>query len=190
MTVESATYIGDLNASYPAGTDAKSEGDDHLRLIKSVLKTTFPNINGAVSATDTDLSNVLPTTGGTLSGDLDLDNNDIGGIKTASFEAEYDAGNSGTTKTIDWNNGLKQKLTLTGNVTVSFTAPPGPSSGLVLKIVQAAGSSYTVTWPAAAEWPASSAPTMTSSFSRHDLYLFYYDGATFYGSALQNYNLA
>lgn len=48
MTVESAVYIDTLNAAYPPGTDAKKEGDDHLRLIKAVLKSSFPNVNGAL----------------------------------------------------------------------------------------------------------------------------------------------
>lgn len=43
MGLESATYITALDASNPLGTDLKSQGDDHLRLIKSVLKATFPN---------------------------------------------------------------------------------------------------------------------------------------------------
>ena len=58
MTVESATYISSLNASYPAATDLKSEGDDHLRLIKSTVKATFPNVAGAVTADHTELSYV------------------------------------------------------------------------------------------------------------------------------------
>ena len=58
MTVESATYIDDLNATYPAGTDAKSEGDDHIRLIKSTLKATFPAVEGAVTPTHTELNYV------------------------------------------------------------------------------------------------------------------------------------
>lgn len=41
MTVETATKISQLNALYPPGTDPKSEGDDHLRLIKSVLQACF-----------------------------------------------------------------------------------------------------------------------------------------------------
>ncbi len=42
MGLESATYIDALNTANPLGTDQKLQGDDHLRLIKSVLKTTFP----------------------------------------------------------------------------------------------------------------------------------------------------
>lgn len=41
MTIESATYIADLNVLYPAAGDSKSEGDDHLRLIKTVLKNAY-----------------------------------------------------------------------------------------------------------------------------------------------------
>lgn len=43
MTVETATYIGDLNATLPTSTDPRSEGDDHIRLIKAVLQNTFPS---------------------------------------------------------------------------------------------------------------------------------------------------
>ncbi len=44
MTVESATYISQLNTAQPAASDNISEGDDHLRLIKSVLQAQFPNL--------------------------------------------------------------------------------------------------------------------------------------------------
>lgn len=60
MTVEfdpgsSTIYIDDLNASYPAGTDQKKEGDNHIRGIKKILLNTFPNIDGPVSVTDSEL---------------------------------------------------------------------------------------------------------------------------------------
>ena len=58
MTVESATHISDLNASYPAATDGKVEGDDHIRLLKSTVKATFPNVAGAVTPTHTELNYV------------------------------------------------------------------------------------------------------------------------------------
>lgn len=41
MTVETATHIDDLDETLPAGGDVKSEGDNHLRLLKDVLKTSF-----------------------------------------------------------------------------------------------------------------------------------------------------
>lgn len=58
MTVESATYISDLNASNPAAGDSLVEGDDHIRLVKSTVKATFPNVSGAVTPTHTELNYV------------------------------------------------------------------------------------------------------------------------------------
>jgi hypothetical protein len=58
VTIESVTYISDLNASYPAGADAKSEGDNHIRNLKTGIKTTFPNVSGAVTPTHTELNYV------------------------------------------------------------------------------------------------------------------------------------
>ena len=52
MAVESASFISQLSASNPAAGDNISEGDDHLRLIKTVLQTQFPNL-GAVAARPT-----------------------------------------------------------------------------------------------------------------------------------------
>lgn len=49
MPVESASFIADLNAAYPAGTEVKSEGDDHLRLLKTAIQGTFPGFAGRVS---------------------------------------------------------------------------------------------------------------------------------------------
>lgn len=63
MAIESNfNYPSDLNASNPLGTDFRREGDNHIRGIKSVLKTTFPNITGAVTPTQAEL-NVLAGTG-------------------------------------------------------------------------------------------------------------------------------
>ena len=58
MTVETATYISDLNASLPAAGDPESEGATHLQLIKGVLQATFPNITAAVTATATALNSI------------------------------------------------------------------------------------------------------------------------------------
>lgn len=50
MGLEVATFIGQLVATNPVGgTDQKAQGDDHLRLIKSVLQNTFPGLNQAIT---------------------------------------------------------------------------------------------------------------------------------------------
>ena len=58
MGLESGTYISDLVVSNPASGDLKSQGDDHIRLLKSTIKTTFPNVSGAVTPTHTELNYV------------------------------------------------------------------------------------------------------------------------------------
>jgi len=61
MALEDLTgtkYIDSLNSANPVASDDVAEGDDHIRGIKNVLKTTFPNLDGAVNATDTELNYV------------------------------------------------------------------------------------------------------------------------------------
>jgi microcystin-dependent protein len=60
VALESATTINQLVTSNPTGADAKGQGDDHIRLIKSTLKNTFPNITGVVTATQAQI-NALTT---------------------------------------------------------------------------------------------------------------------------------
>ena len=56
MALESATYIDSLNVNNPVATDPLSQADEHLRLLKSTIKATFPNVTGAVTATQADLN--------------------------------------------------------------------------------------------------------------------------------------
>jgi len=56
MGLESGSYISDLVSTNPPGTDDRATADDHLRLIKAILKTTFPSINGAVTTTPAELN--------------------------------------------------------------------------------------------------------------------------------------
>jgi len=56
MALETGTYISDLVATNPVSGDPKSQGDDHIRLLKSTIKATFPNVNAAVTPTDEELN--------------------------------------------------------------------------------------------------------------------------------------
>lgn len=60
---------------------------------------------------------------------------------------EFDNGNSGSTATINFNNGNQQKITLTANCTFSFTAPTTGVTSIRLRIIQGAGGPWTITWP-------------------------------------------
>jgi microcystin-dependent protein len=50
MSLETALYIHQLNSGNPSGADRLKEGDDHIRLIKSALKNTFPGLAGPLDA--------------------------------------------------------------------------------------------------------------------------------------------
>ena len=61
MTVEVVTTINTLDTTLPAFGDPKAEGDNHIRNIKSALKTTFPNVSGAVNVSHLTLNNIQVT---------------------------------------------------------------------------------------------------------------------------------
>ena len=96
MALETGTYISDLVATNPPSNDPKSQGDDHLRLIKSTVKNTFPNVSNAVTPTHTELNYVDGVTSG-IQGQLDLkaplNNAALTGLPTAPTA---DVGNTGT----------------------------------------------------------------------------------------------
>jgi hypothetical protein len=103
--------------------------------------------------------------------------------KDAVFDAVVDV--AGTTNfTATWTDGNKQKGTLTGSGTATFVAPSGPCN-LVLKITNS-GAARTITWPGTVEWPDNIVPTPSGS-GKIDLYMFFFDGSTYYGSAASNY---
>ena len=52
MALEMANTINQLVESNPLGTDLKSQGDDHIRLIKKTLRNTFPNITGPITVSE------------------------------------------------------------------------------------------------------------------------------------------
>lgn len=52
MALETANTINQLVESNPLGTDNKSQGDDHIRLIKKTLRNTFPNITGPITVSE------------------------------------------------------------------------------------------------------------------------------------------
>ena len=66
MTVETATRLQDLDDTYPAAGDYVKEGDDHLRLLKTVLKETFKGMTHFTVLEGTSTSDQA------ISGDTDL----------------------------------------------------------------------------------------------------------------------
>jgi len=104
---------------------------------------------------------------------------------TNYVETPYVA-NSGTAITLALTNGTVQIITLTGNATITMpTATSGKSFLLMLK--QDGTGSRTVTW-STVKWPGGTAPTITSTASKQDIFSFFADGTNWYGVTVsQNY---
>ena len=115
-----------------------------------------------------------------------MNNYHIREAKTVTAYAEYDNGNSGTSKSITLTNGQFQKLTLTGNCTLSFTSMasyPYPTR-YQLKLIQDATGNRTVTWNVSGlKWAGGTEPTLSTAAGAIDIITIYFDGTYFYATA-------
>jgi hypothetical protein len=113
---------------------------------------------------------------------------DLTNVRTANFTGEFDNGSqSGPNYTVDWSNGQKQVVTLTGSPTLSFTAPPGVGNFL-LRIVQDVTGGRTITWPSSVKWSNGTAPSLSGGAGAEDIVSFYYNGTDYYGVASLNFS--
>ena len=100
---------------------------------------------------------------------------------TNYVETPYSA-NSSTAITIALTNGTVQIITLTGNATITMpTAVSGKSFIMFLR--QDVTGNRTVTW-STVNWPSGTAPTITTTASKQDIYSFFSDGTSWYGVAV------
>ena len=122
----------------------------------------------------------------TLTGTQTLTNKTLTNPTVTNYvETPYSA-NSGTAITLALTNGTVQIITLTGNATITMpTATSGKSFIMYLK--QDATGSRTVTW-STVKWAGGTAPTITSTASKQDIFSFFSDGSSWFGVVVgQNY---
>lgn len=101
MTVETTTYISGLNSSNPGPNDPKSEGDDHLRLIKAAILATFPNLTGALTPTQVLLNGLFAAPVSLASGaTVDIGGQTSSAIEISSSSCTFTASISGVTMTV------------------------------------------------------------------------------------------
>lgn len=87
---------------------------------------------------------------------------------------------SGST-TVDLTNGTVQKITTTGNNTVTL---PSSVSGKSFVIIIAYTGAHTITWAGGStlKWPSGTAPTQTKVNGKFDIFSFIQDGTNTYGT--------
>jgi hypothetical protein len=94
--------------------------------------------------------------------------------------------NTSTAITVSLTNGTVQIYTLTGNATVTMPAASAGKSFIILLRQDGTGG-RTVTW-STVNWAGATAPTITSTASKQDIFSFFSDGTSWYGCTLgQNY---
>lgn len=108
------------------------------------------------------------------------------GVRTlqhsGNYTQEFNNGTVGVNTTVNWRNGNTQAITLSGNPTLTFTAPDGPAR-LQLVVKQDNTGTRTLTYPGTVKWPAATAPTLTTSGNATDILAFWYDGTNYYGTS-------
>jgi hypothetical protein len=114
---------------------------------------------------------------------------DLVNIRTVNFASEFDNGSqAGPSYTVDWNEGQKQLITLTGNITTMTFTVRGGVGNFLLRVVQDGTGSRTITWPASIKWPGGSPPTLSTGANAEDIITFYYNGTDYYGVASLNFS--
>ena len=172
MTIESSTYISELNTAYPEAGSSFSEGDDHLRKLKANIKATFPNftaiactpssvefnyLSGVTSAIQTQLTAKAALASPTFTGTVGLPSTtSIGTVSateigyldnvTSAIQTQIDskAALASPTLTTPTINGYSEGV-VTANTSTSYTIDISAGTIQILTLT----GSCTYTFPAA-----------------------------------------
>ena len=166
MGLETASYISQLVDTNPVVGDPVGEGDDHLRLIKTVLQTQFPNLTaGAVNTTQTEM-NLL---------------DGVTALVTLAADQSWSGSQRGTPSTVtdgtlDLDTANNFHYTPGGADVLEFTNEETGQSGFV-KVINASGHAISLGSEVkkGASWDVSTAGTY--------LVTYYCDGTNVYVSA-------
>lgn len=113
MSLESVTYIGDLNVSNPDGSDGMNDVDNHIRNVKTAVRNCFPGFTGPIMV------------GGTTGGSVNAYTLSPATAVPALVEGmmvvcEFHTANTSTTPTLNISGlGAKTIVACDGNAVVS-----------------------------------------------------------------------
>lgn len=94
----------------------------------------------------------------------------------------------GTTSTLAITDGTVLTATLTASTACTFTMPPvGAGKSFVLYLKQASTTGNGTATFTGVAWPGGSAPVMTATAGKLDIFSFVSDGAKWYGNFAKNY---
>ncbi len=165
MASTTASALADLTQAEVQILDGATVSTAELNYVTGVTSSIQTQLNAKVGATYT--------------GDVDI----TGELIVDSYNETYGAvTSSSNATTVNCEAGNAFSHTLTENTTFTFSNPPasGTAYSFSIEIIQdGSASGFTVTWPAAVDWPAATAPTLTATASAKDVFVFYTrDGGT------------
>ena len=182
MGLESATYISDLVQTNPLSSDPRTQGDDHLRLIKKVLQRTFPAMNDEVLTSATELNFLQGVSAPVVDSLADkVDTNALAAyaalaqantFSKAQAITTYDVGGLSGSPTINLSNSNNIKFTVSGTINgVSFSGALGGRPYLI-RVLNPFGNSISLgsSW-----WAANGVQPNISLVGTHLMHCVYMD---------------
>lgn len=171
-----------------ASKDNLSPGNAAKIVKGTEIDTEFNNIAIAV-ATKLDSSNA-PT--GSIVGTTDtqtLTNKTLTNPTINNYtEGVVAIGTVTTSNTLSLTSGTVQTATLTASTACTFTMPTATAGkSFILLLKQAASTGGGTATFTSVKWNAASAPTVTSTAGKMDIFSFVSDGTNWYGTVVQGY---
>jgi len=187
LTLTDTSINSTQNIQLPtAKAIADDSGNEYLKFVKTASAVNEISITNSATGNSPDLS----VTGGDTNIGLSLTTKGTGLIKfnDGAYFPEATL-TDGATITWDVSTQPVAKVTLGGNRTLS-----APTNGLTgqfisLAVIQDGTGSRTLTWNSAYEFTGDSAPTLTTTINKADLFVFKYNG-TVWHEVGRNLNLS
>ena len=193
------------------GTGVSISGGNTINIGQAVANTNSPsfagitlsslNVSGIVANTAAGVLTTVSTTGTGLvvkENTPTLITPNIGTATASSINATGDitakrykltmptATSAAATTNIDLSTGNVFTINLGANIT-SLTTSNAAVGTYLIKFVQDATGSRTVSFPAAWKWAGGVAPTLTTTASKLDIVTLVYDGTLFYATIVKNF---
>ena len=211
LTSSDWQLFNNKQSSMVGGTGVSISGGNTINIGQAVANTNSPsfagitlsslNVSGIVANTAAGVLTTVSTTGTGLvvkENTPTLITPNIGAATASSINATGDitakrykltmpnATTASSSTSIDLSTGNVFTINLSANIT-SLTTSNAAVGTYLIKFVQDATGSRTVSFPAAWKWAGGVAPTLTTSASKLDIVTLVYDGTLFYATIIKNF---
>lgn len=187
LTIADTSVSSTQNIQLPtAKSIADDSGNEYIKFAKTSSAVNEISVTNSATANNP----IISATGGDTNIGLTLTGKGTGLIKLTSGGYNPEATLTDQA-TVTWDVSVSPvaKLTLGGNRTLS--APTGGATGqfISLTLVQDSTGSRTLTWNSVFEFTGDTAPTLTTTASKADVFVFRYNGSVWHETG-RNLNLS